>query len=135
MSIIHFSTEVSGGAGSVAVNVHRSMLSMGIKSRLITREFSPLAKCTVVVPLTKWRQRFRSLNSKLTNLLRIINPEYALFGVQKFPLKFQEIQSILDKCEPKALIFYWTSYFISYQTILDLKNYYPGVEIFFICLD
>jgi len=108
---------------------------MGIKSHIITREFSTLDKCTVVLPLTKWKQKLRALNSKLTSLFRIINAKYALFGIQKPPLKLSQIRSILDECEPKVLIFYWTSYFIGYQTILDLKLCYPNAEVFFICLD
>ena len=135
MSIAHFSTEVTGGAGSLVVNIHRSMLSMGIKSQIITREFSTLDRCTVVTPLTKWEQKLRALNTKLTSLFKIIKPKYALFGIQKSPLKFSQIHRILDEYEPKVLIFYWTSYFISYQTILDLKCCYPSIKIFFVCLD
>ena len=87
MSVVHFSTEVSGGAGTVVTNIHRSMLSIGIKSHLITREYSKLESCTVVMPLTIWHQKLRALYSNFTSFFKIINPKYALFGIQNSPLK------------------------------------------------
>ena len=135
MSIVHFTTELTGGAGSVVVNIHKAMLSMGIRSRIITREFSVVDECTVVEPFTNWEQKLRSLISKLNSVFKIIDPKYALFGIQKSPIKLSQVQSVLDEHEPKVLMFYWMSYFIDYKLILELKSRYPGVEVFFICLD
>ena len=94
MSVVHFSTEVSGGAGMLVTNIHKSMLSIGIKSHIITREFANIESCTVIIPLTWWQKKLRALNLKLISLFKIINPKYALFGVQNSPLTLSKIKSI-----------------------------------------
>ena len=135
MSIVHFTTEVTGGAGALVANVHRAMLSMGIKSTLITREATFLQECTVVKPFTHWQIKLRSLFSRLSVMLNLFDPKYALFGIQRSPITFQDLKPTFARCNPEALIFYWTSYFIDYKLILEVKRAYPKVDVFFICLD
>ena len=79
MSILHFSTEVSGGAGAFVSNVHQSMLSTGIKSTIVSREYTNLNELQVVKPFNRWQRKIRSLKLKFATLFNLIDPKYALF--------------------------------------------------------
>ena len=135
MSVVHFTTEVSGGAGGVVINTHQAMLSMGIKSTIISRESAVINELKVVKPLTKSRQKLRALKTILSNYFNLIDPMYALFGTENSPVRLQDIERILYDCKPTTLVFYWTSYFIDLELILKLKHLYPEVKVVFVCMD
>ena len=74
MSIVHFTTEVSGGAGGFVINIHQAMLSMGVKSTIISRETAVINELKVVKPLTKRRLKLRTLKLILYNYFNLVDP-------------------------------------------------------------
>ena len=135
MSIVHFTTEVSGGAGGFVINIHQAMLSMGVKSTIISRETAVINELKVVKPLTKRRLKLRTLKLILYNYFNLVDPVYALFGIENSPVRLKNIEAVLYDCKPRTLVFYWTSYFVDLKLILKLKYLYPKAKIVFICMD
>ena len=133
--IVHFSTEISGGAGKFVRNLHSAMLGVGIGSVILTREQNTLDG-VITLKRISWTKAF--LRSHLMNLLsklRILKGNYCLFGIENCPAKIADLEQILKNYKVKVFIFYWTSFFIDIHTIQKLKDTFPHVKIVFICLD
>jgi len=135
LSIIHFSTELSGGAGAFAKSVHLAMRRLGITSFIVTRESNSLSNSIVIKSVTKLEQSLRARKLGLLHSLGLIENKYALFGIENAKIDCSDILKSLGNRRPTALVFYWISYFINFKCIADLRRAYPGIPILFVCLD
>lgn len=135
MSIIHFSTELSGGAGAFAKSVHLAMQRLGHTSFIVTRESNSLSNSAIIKPLTRLERSLRSRRLGLLHRLGLIENKYALFGIENARIDCSDILKSLDNMRPTALVFYWVSYFINFKCIAEFRRAYPGIPILFVCLD
>ena len=135
MSIIHFTTELSGGAGGFVLNLHKSMLNSGLRSLVLSRERSDINGTVSFRPVSKLYQvvRFRIIN--ILYRAKLLNPDHYMFGIEKCPVTINSINKVLLNKKPELFIFYWISYFIDFDTIKQIKDTYPDVPIMFVCLD
>lgn len=135
MSIVHFATELSGGAGGFVRNIHIAMQDSGLSSFLITREKSDLKDSIAIKPITRVVGSLRARLLTLLGKLGVIDTSYAMFGIEKSPVDLSDIQQAVGSRVPTAFIFYWLSYFINFETILKLRQVYPKIPFVFVCLD
>lgn len=135
MSVVHFATELSGGAGSVVRNIHITMQDMGLSSFVITRERNDLSNSATIKPLTKIAGSLRARWLTILGKLGMINTSYAMFGIERSPVGLSDIQHAFGSRTPTAFIFYWVSYFVNFETILKLRQAYPKIPFVFVCLD
>jgi glycosyltransferase involved in cell wall biosynthesis len=135
MSVVHFATELSGGAGGFVKNIHIAMLDLGLPSFIITRERNDLNNSVTIKPLTRVAGSLRARWLTLLGKLGVINTSYAMFGIERSPVGLSDIQHALGSRTPNALIFYWVAYFVNFKTILKLRQVYPEIPFVFVCLD
>lgn len=135
MSIVHFTTELSGGAGAFAKSIHLAMLRLGITSFVVTRESNSLSNSVIIKPQTRLERSLRARRLELLQRLGFIEKQYAHFGIEKAPINCSVILESLNKKKPTALVFYWVSYFVNFKCIAELRRAYPEMPILFVCLD
>lgn len=135
MSVVHFATELSGGAGNFVRNIHIAMQDSGLPTFLITREKNDLKDSVTIKPITRLAGSLRARGLTILGKLGAINTSYAMFGIERSPVEFNDIQRALGSRTPTAFIFYWISYFVNFETILKLRQAYPNSPIVFVCLD
>lgn len=135
MSIVHFATELSGGAGGFVRNIHIAMQNMGLSSFILTREKNDLRDSVTIKPLTRVAGSLRARWLTILGRLGLINTSYAMFGIERSPVGLCDIQQALGSQTPTAFIFYWVSYFVNFETITKLRQAYPNLPFIFVCLD
>lgn len=135
MSIVHFATELSGGAGGFVRNIHITMQGLGLPSFILTREKNDLKNSVTIKPLTRVAGSLRARWLTILRKLGLINTSYAMFGIERSPVGLCDIQHALRSQTPTAFIFYWVSYFVNFETILKLRQAYPKIPFVFVCLD
>jgi len=135
MSVVHFATELSGGAGSFVRNIHIAMQDSGLPSFIITRERNDLKNSVTLKPLTRVAESLRARWLTTLGKLGVINTSYAMFGIEKSPVELSDIQHALGARIPTVFIFYWVSYFVNFETMLKLRQAYPNIPFVFVCLD
>lgn len=135
MSIVHFATELSGGAGGFVRNIHIAMQGSGLPSLLITREKSDLKDSIAIKPITRVVGSLRARVLTLLGKLGVVKSSYAMFGIERSPVDLSDIQQAVGSRVPTAFIFYWVSYFINFETILKLRYAYPKIPFLLVCLD
>ena len=135
MSIVHFATELSGGAGGFVRNIHIAMQDSGLSSFLITREKNDLKDSVAIKPISRVAGSLRARLLTLLGKLGVIDTSYAMFGIERSPVGLSDIQQAIGLRVPTAFIFYWLSYFINFETILKLRQVYPQIPFVFVCLD
>ena len=135
MSIIHFSTELSGGAGAFAKSIHLASLRLGYSSFIITRELSDVPDSLIVKPLTRLERSFRSRKLAFMHKFGLINQKYALFGIESAHIDKIKVINFLKTHTPSLLVFYWVSFFIDLKFIAELRRVYPDIPFVFVCLD
>lgn len=135
MSVVHFATELSGGAGGFVSNIHIAMQDLGLPSFIITRERNDLKNSVTIKPLTRVAGSLRARWLTILGKLGVINTSYAMFGIERSPVGLSDIQHALGSSTPTAFIFYWVSYFVNFETILKLRQVYPKIPFAFVCLD
>lgn len=135
MSLVHLATELSGGAGSFVKHLHFAMQGAGQPSFVITREQGGLADAGVVKPITRVSGSLRAHKLNLLGKLGVIDTSYAVFGIEKNPVDLDDIRRALGTRQPTAFIFYWISYFVGFETILQLRRAYPQVPLLLLCTD
>jgi len=135
MSIVHITTQVNGGAGAFAVSVHTAMQKLGLSSLLLTRERCDIENTVTIKPLNSLLTSFHHRRLSFLEKLGLINNKYAAFSIEKYPVRFEDIQSKIDQVKPEALVFYWISYFVSFKCMDKLRQLYPDIPFVLICLD
>ncbi len=135
MTVVHFSTEVSGGAGLYAKAIHETMLSLDVASLLITREPNDIPNSIVVKPFSKLGSMARWRWKSLQDNVGVLASKYAMFGLDNCPVKANHVEDYLKNIKPKLLIFYWVSWLVDFQTIYHLKKKHPHARVIFVCLD
>lgn len=135
MSVVHFTTELTGGAGGFVRHIHIAMQGMGLPSFIITRERNNLRNSVSIKPLTRVAGSLRARWLAILGKLGVINTSYAMFGIERSPVGLSDVQHALGTRTPTAFIFYWVSYFINFETILKLRKAYPEIPFVFVCLD
>ena len=135
MTVLHISTELSGGAGGFVKNLHLAMLEMGMPSLVLTRERSELVGVITIRPFTRMAASFRARVLTALNKLGLLDSSYAPFGIEKCPVLLADIQPKLKNIKPSTIIFYWTSYFVNFNTMLELHYAYPDASIVLVCTD
>ncbi len=135
MSIVHFATELSGGAGSFVRHLHIAMQNLGLPSLVLTRERNDLRGCITIKPITRVAESLRARWLTIIGKLGVIDNSYAMFGIERSPVGLSDIQHALGSRTPTAFIFYWISYFVNFETILQLRQAYPKIPFVFVCTD
>jgi len=135
MTIVHFSTEVTGGAGAFAASIHLAMRQSGMSSVLVTRESNFLEDAITLKPLTRLEKSIRARRLTILGRLGWLNNKYATFGIEKPTVTFGDIQDALISRQPRAFIFYWVSYFIDFECMSKLRQAYPEIPFLLVCLD
>lgn len=135
MTVLHVSTELSGGAGGFVKNLHLAMLEMGMSSLVLTRERANLAGVITIKPFSRVGASFRARALTILNKFGFLDSSYALFGIEKCPVVLADIQPKLKNVKPSTIIFYWTSYFINFKSMLELSYAYPDASIVLVCTD
>ena len=135
MTIVHFTTEVTGGAGGFVLNLHLAMRRMGISSLIFTRERSRHPDTAVLKPSPRIAATIRARFLTLLGKIGLLNDKYAMFGIERCPISILNLQQELDGVKPTAFIFYWVSYFIDFDTIRSLRLIYPDTLFIFTCTD
>ncbi len=135
MTIVHFATELSGGAGGFVRNLHQTMQDMGLPSLVLTRGRTDLDDVVTLRPISRIRGSLRARFLTLLGKFGLLNDNYAMFGIEKCPVDLADIQKALKGVTPSAFIFYWISYFVDFETINDLRYAYPDVPIVLTCTD
>ena len=135
MRVVHFATELSGGAGGFVRNIHIAMQDAGFSSLLISREKNDLTNSATIKPLRRVTGSLRARLLWLLNKIGVINSNYAMFGIERAPVSLDDIQRAIGSRKPDVFMFYWISYFLDFKTILELRNSYPEIPFVFICTD
>lgn len=135
MTIVHVTTELSGGAGGFVRHLHLAMRGMGLPSMVLTRERNQLVGVVTVKPISRIRGSLRARGLMLLGKLGLIDTAYAMFGIEACPVRVSDIQRTIKEVKPSAFIFYWTSYFVDFETMLGLRQAYPDVPIVLTCTD
>ena len=135
LTLVHFTTELSGGAGAFVRNLHVAMQGMGVPSLVLTRDRSELEGVNTIKPISRIKASFRSHGLNLVGQLGLLNNSYAMFGIEACPVSAKDILLALKDVRPSAFIFYWISYFVDFKTILALRQSFPGVPIVLTCTD
>lgn len=132
---MHIATELSGGAGAFVRNLHIAMQGMGLSSLVLTRDRDSLRGVITIKPISRVSASFRAHTLNLLGKLGLMNNSYAMFGIEKCPVGPQDIQQAIKNFTPTAFIFYWTSYFVGFDTMLALQRKHPEVPIILTCTD
>lgn len=136
MTIVHFATELSGGAGDFAKNVHLTMHGMGHPSLMLTRDRHVSTPATASLkPMSRVEATSRARWLTLLRALGLVDTSYAMFGVERAPVKVADVHDALQRRTPTAFVFYWISYFIDFEAIYGLRQMFPQVPIALVCLD
>lgn len=135
MTIVHFSTEISGGAGSYAKVIHETMLSKDIESVILTREKNNIQNSYTLKPFNKLNSRVRWWFKGISYKFQLDDGKYALFGIEKTPVTASDITQVIERKTLRAFVFYWVSRFIDFKTIYHLRQAYPQLPFLFVCLD
>lgn len=135
MTVVHFATELSGGAGSFVRHLHIAMQDLGLSSLVFTRERSDLRGVVTIKHITRIAGSLRARWLTTLGKLGLINSSYAMFGIEKSPVGLSDIQHAIGSQTPTAFIFYWISYFVNFETIFQLRQAYPKTPFVFVCTD
>lgn len=135
MTVVHFTTELSGGAGSFVRNIHIAMQDLGLSSLLLTRERNDLRDSVTIKPVTRVSGSLRARWLAALGKFDLIDSSYAIFGIEKSPVGLDDVHQALGARSPTAFIFYWVSYFVNFETIHKLRQAYPNIPFLFVCLD
>lgn len=135
MTIVHVSTELSGGAGGFVRHLHLAMQGMGLPSMVLTRERYELDCVVAVKPMSRVKGSLRARTLTMLGKLGVIDAAYAMFGIEACPVRVHDIQQAVQDAKPSAFVFYWTSYFVDFETILALRQACPDVPIVLTCTD
>lgn len=135
MTVVHFATELSGGAGGFVKSVHLAMQGQSLPSVVLTRERSSLQGVVTLKPSTRLARSLQARTWTMLGKLGLIRDAYALFGVQTCPVAAEDIRAAIGAYPPSAFIFYWISRFIDFETMLQLRRTYPDVPIVLVCTD
>lgn len=135
MTIVHFSTEVTGGAGAFAASIHMAMRQSGMTSVLVTRENNCLEDSITLKPLTRWGKSLRARRLAILGRLGWLDNKYATFGIETSLVEFGDIQNALVSRRPCVFIFYWISYFVDFDCMSKLRQTYPEAPFLLVCLD
>lgn len=135
MSVVHLATEVSGGAGDFVRNVHLAMNRLGLPSLLLSRERKEVDGLVTLKPMPRLVASLRARGLTTLGRIGVLNPTYAIFGIETAPVSLDDIQHAIGPRAPSAFVFYWISGFVSFDTMLELKRAFPAVPFVLICLD
>jgi glycosyltransferase involved in cell wall biosynthesis len=135
MTIVHFATELTGGAGMFVRHVHEAMLGQGMPSLALTRERTDAPQTQRVRPMSRVWATARARGLGLLERRGVIRQPYALFGMEPAPLRVEDVIRALNGRQPTLLVFYWLSYFVSFGTIRELQAVLGDVPVAFVCLD
>ncbi len=135
MTIVHFATELTGGAGMFVRHVHEAMLAQGMSSLALTRELTDAPQTQRIRPMSRFWATARARGLGLLERQGIIHKPYALFGMEPAPLRVEDVIQALNGRQPTLLVFYWLSYFVSFGTIRELQVVMGNVPVAFVCLD
>lgn len=126
---------MSGGAGAFSLSIHSTMLNMGVRSRLITREQNNVEGAEVISPKGKLEEFARWRLAGFLGRVGLNDNRYAMFGIGRAPVKASSIKGVMSSCPPKAILFYWVSWFVDFDCINELRQAFPETLFLFICLD
>ncbi len=135
MTIVHVATELSGGAGGFVRHLHLAMRGMGLPSRVLTRERVALDDVVTLKPISRIKGALRARTLTMMGKLGLIDTAYAMFGIEACPVRVRDIQQAVQDVRPSAFVFYWTSYFVDFETMLALRQAFPAVPIVLTCTD
>ena len=136
LTICHFSTEKSGGAGLFAFNIHRTFYENKIANSIfITREKTSYPNTHVINPITRQELKVRSFGYKTLGKFSILKNEYAPFSLEPPFINVNKVVQELKNQKPDVLIFYWISFFLNTKSLLKLKLAFPNTLFVFIPLD
>ena len=133
MTTVHITTEVKGGAGEFAKNIHLTMMELGMPSLILTRDSDEIENLESIKKFNLASTYFRIFLQKFRS--KYIDESFAIFGIEKTPASIKDIKNALDKNYPTTFVVYWVSYFLSFNTIIEIKKSYPDSEIILVCLD
>jgi len=111
------------------------MLNMGMNSRLLTREENDFDGTDVVSPQTRFEEFYRWRLAGLLGKMGLNDNRFAMFGVGRAPVNASSIKGMMSNCPPKAILFYWVSWFVDFDCISQLRRAFPDIPFLFICLD
>jgi glycosyltransferase involved in cell wall biosynthesis len=89
----------------------------------------------VVKPFNRLETKARVIRNYIFSKFGFIDSKYALFGVETSPVTSSHLEAILNKSDITAFIFYWTSYFVDFDTIYTLKQKFPSAQFLFVLVD
>lgn len=135
MTIVHVATELSGGAGGFVRHLHLAMLGMGLPSLVLTRERNELGGVVTLKPISRIKGSLRARTLTALGKVGLLDSSYAMFGIEKCPVSAADIQQAVEGVKPSAFVFYWTSYFVDFETMLALRQACPNVPIVLTCTD
>lgn len=135
MTVVHVATELSGGAGGLVRHLHQAMQGMGVPSLVLTRESNCYSGVVTLKPISRVKGSLRARSLAILGKLGLLDSTYALFGIEKCPVGLADIQRAMKGVTPSAFVFYWTSYFIDFETMRALRYAYPRVPIVLNCTD
>lgn len=135
MTIVHFATELSGGAGGFVRHLHLTMQGMGLPSLVLTRDRSELDGVVTLQPISRVAGSLRARTLTMLGKLGVLDNTYAMFGIEKCPVRLADIEQALKGIQPAAFVFYWTSYSVDFDTMAQLRRAYPAVPIVLTCTD
>jgi glycosyltransferase involved in cell wall biosynthesis len=111
------------------------MREQGRPSLALTRDPSNLNGVVTIKPITRIAGSLRARWRTVLGKFGFIDNSYALFGIEKCPVSTKDIHLAIGSETPTAFIFYWISYFVSFESILKLRQAYPSLPFIFVCLD
>lgn len=135
MTIVHVATELSGGAGGFVRHLHLAMLGMGLPSLVLTRERNDLDGVVTLKPISRIKGSLRARTLTMLGKLGLIDPAYAMFGIEACPARVRDVLQAVKGVKPSVFVFYWTSYFVDFKTMLALRQACPDVPIVLTCTD
>jgi hypothetical protein len=135
MTVVHFATELTGGAGMFVRHVHEAMLGQGMPSLALTRERTDAPKTLRMRPMSRVWATTRARGLGLLERQGVIRKPYALFGMEPAPLRAEDVIQALKGHQPTLLVFYWLSYFVSFGVIRELQQALGNLPVAFVCLD
>lgn len=121
LRILHLCTQETGGAGTVALNLHRQFLRRGLDSRFLVLERRASTPDVLKLPRVAWRSQLEVFAGKVWSRLRADHSYY-------FPMGWAHpVSAVLRFFEqlafkPDVLLCHWTSRFCTAAEIAELHR-------------
>lgn len=121
MKIVHITTYPNGGAGNATLRMHKSLLKLGVDSKVITRDQSLENEGVFSFNRSVWFRRFSTLWKSLKIFPRIYREDENCEGFSS-PISLYKLHEHPFIKEADIIFVHWVSNFFDYKSFFENSN-------------